>query len=128
MLRQITAFGVVGVAGFAVDAGMLYLAHWLGLGLILGRLVSYVTAATFTWALNRRYTFVSRQKHGLLQEWALFMLSQLAGAAFNLGIYAWLVTVSRLVASQPVIGVAAGSVAGMLVNFFAAKKFVFKEP
>jgi putative flippase GtrA len=121
------AFGVVGVAGFVIDAGTLYLARWLGLGLIFGRLVSYVTAATSTWALNRRFTFTSRQPQGALHEWALFMVSQLAGAACNLGAYAWLVTISTLIAAQPIIGVAAGSLSGMLVNFLVAKKFVFKE-
>jgi putative flippase GtrA len=127
LIRQMAAFGAVGVAGFLIDAGTLYLARWFGLGLLFGRLVSYVTAATFTWALNRRFTFSSRRTQGPLHEWAIFMFSQLAGAACNLGVYAWLVTGSALIASQPVIAVAAGSLAGMLVNFFVAKKFVFKE-
>lgn len=127
LIRQLFAFGVVGVLGFLVDAGTLYLARWLGIGLIIGRVVSYLTAATSTWALNRRYTFTSREDHGPLREWVLFMISQLAGAVFNLGLYGWLVTSSSVVAAQPVIGVAAGSLAGMLVNFFVAKKFVFKE-
>jgi putative flippase GtrA len=127
LIRQLFAFGVVGVLGFLVDAGTLYLARWLGLGLFLGRVISYSTAATSTWALNRRYTFTSGQNRGPFREWLLFMISQLAGAAFNLGLYGWLVTNSARVAAQPVIGVAAGSLAGMLVNFFVAKKFVFKE-
>ena len=127
LIRQLFAFGVVGVLGFLVDAGILYLARCLGIGLIVGRVVSYLTAATSTWALNRRFTFTSREDRGPLREWVLFMISQLAGAVFNLGLYGWLVTSSRLVAAQPVIGVAAGSLAGMLVNFFVAKKFVFKE-
>ncbi len=127
LIRQMLAFGVVGVGGFVIDAGTLYLARWLGSGLILGRLISYVTAATSTWALNRRFTFTSRQTQSLSHEWALFMISQLAGAAFNIGAYAWLVTTSTLVTAQPIIGVAAGSLAGMLVNFFVAKKFVFQE-
>ena len=127
LIRQLFAFGIVGVLGFLVDAGTLYLARWLGFGVILGRVVSYLTAATSTWALNRRYTFMSREDHGPLHEWVLFMISQLAGAAFNLGSYWWLVTTSNVVAAQPVIGVAAGSLAGMLINFFVAKRFVFKE-
>lgn len=126
LFRQMFAFGVVGIFGFLVDAGTLYLMRWFGSGLILGRVISYLTAATSTWALNRRYTFTSREERGPLREWLMFMVSQLTGAAFNLGLYAWLVTTSTVVAAQPVIGVAAGSLAGMLVNFFVAKKFVFK--
>lgn len=127
LIKQMFAFGVVGVFGFLVDAGTLYGVRWLGIGLILGRVISYLTAATSTWALNRRYTFASRGDHGPLREWVMFMISQLSGAAFNLGLYGWLVTTSAWVAAQPVIGVAAGSLAGMLVNFFVARKFVFKE-
>jgi putative flippase GtrA len=127
LLRQLLAFGVVGVIGFAVDAGILTLARRLGAGLIIGRVVSYLAAATCTWALNRRFTFVSRADQSPMREWLLFMFSQLAGAAVNLGLYAWLVSTSALVAGQPVIGVAAGSLAGMLVNFCVAKKLVFKQ-
>ncbi len=127
LIRQLLAFGVVGVIGFSIDAGTLYLARWLGAGLILGRIVSYLTAATSTWALNRRFTFTSREPQDPWREWALFMVSQLAGAAFNLGLYAWLVTTNGLIAAQPIMGVAAGSLAGMMVNFFVAKKFVFRE-
>jgi putative flippase GtrA len=127
LIRQLMAFGVVGVIGFSIDAGTLYLARWLGAGLILGRIVSYLTAATCTWALNRRFTFTSREAQDPWREWALFMVSQVAGAAFNLGVYAWLVTANGLITAQPIIGVAAGSLAGMLVNFFVAKKIVFRE-
>jgi putative flippase GtrA len=38
-----------------------------------------------------------------------------------------LVTTNALIAAQPIMGVAAGSLAGMMVNFFVAKKFVFRE-
>ena len=127
LLRQLIAFGVVGVIGFAVDAGVLTLARRLGAGLIIGRVVSYLSAATCTWALNRRFTFASRADQSRMRQWLLFMFSQLAGASVNLGLYAWLVSTSALVAAQPVIGVAAGSLAGMLVNFCVAKKLVFKQ-
>lgn len=126
LLRQILAFGLVGVIGFAIDSSVLYLARWLGLGLFLGRIASYTTAATATWALNRRFTFFSTQRSAMVREWFLFMMSQLSGAAFNLGIYWWLVSSSGRVAAQPVLGVAAGSLAGMAINFFVARKFVFK--
>ena len=124
---QLISFGLVGVIGFVIDAGTLYVARWMGIGLIVGRVLSYLTAATSTWLLNRRFTFASKSERRPLHEWALFMLSQLSGAVFNLGLYAWLVKTSTLVAAHPVLGVAAGSLAGMLTNFFVARKFVFKE-
>ncbi|MGH8576331.1 MAG: GtrA family protein, partial [Gammaproteobacteria bacterium] len=45
-------FGLVGTAGFVVDAAALTAAMaWLGLGPYGGRVVSYLAAATFTWAM-----------------------------------------------------------------------------
>ncbi len=126
VLRQFISFGIVGVAGFIVDAGVLYGALAAGLGLYAGRVVSYLTAATTTWILNRRYTFGGASGHSLIGEWARFVVSQLSGAAVNLSTYGLLVYFSPLVARNPVIGVAFGSIAGLLVNFIAARAYAFK--
>jgi putative flippase GtrA len=127
VLRQFISFGIVGVAGFVVDAGVLYCALAAGLGLYAGRIISYLTAATTTWILNRRYTF-GRSSGGrsLIGEWARFVFSQLSGAAVNLSTYGLLVYFSPWVARNPVIGVAFGSIAGLLVNFVAARSYAFK--
>ena len=54
-LGQFLRFGLVGTAGFVVDAAALTAAMaWLGLGPYGGRVVSYLAAVTFTWAMNRR--------------------------------------------------------------------------
>ncbi len=126
VLRQFISFGLVGVAGFVVDAGVLYCALAAGLGLYAGRIISYLTAATTTWFLNRRYTFGRASEGSLVGEWARFVFSQLSGAAVNLGVYGLLVYFSPLVARNPVIGVALGSMAGLCVNFIAARAYAFK--
>jgi putative flippase GtrA len=104
---------------------VLYLALSWGLGLYGGRAVSYMSAVSATWLLNRRYTFERTSGDNKLHQWARFVVSQLAGATINLGVYALLVHVSPLVAHEPVIGVAAGSLSGLLVNFSIARVFVF---
>ncbi len=127
VLRQFISFGIVGVAGFIVDAGVLYCALAVGLGLYAGRILSYLTAATTTWILNRRYTFGRAVGGSLIGEWARFVFSQLSGAAVNLGVYGLMVSFSPLAARNPVIGVACGSIAGLLVNFIAARSYAFKR-
>ena len=123
---QMLSFPIIGVIGFLVDAGVLYLALFCGLGLYLGRVVSYMAAVTATWLLNRRYTFAaSAATDNHLHEWARFVVSQLLGACINLGVYALLVHSSPLVHQHPVIGVGAGSLSGLLVNFSVARAFVF---
>jgi putative flippase GtrA len=125
--RQMLSFGLIGVIGFLIDAGVLYFALFCGLGLYAGRAVSYLAAVTATWLLNSRYTFAPTSGYNKIHEWARFAVSQLSGATINLGMYAVLVHTSPLVAHLPIIGVAAGSVCGLLVNFSVARAYVFDQ-
>jgi putative flippase GtrA len=120
-------FGVVGTAGFIVDTAGLYGALALGAGLYAGRVASYIAAATTTWALNRIWTFRSADQQGALgRQWALFLLVNLVGFAVNYGTYALLVGQVPFVAAHPILGVAAGSLAGMGGNFILSRRYVFR--
>ena len=128
MTKQLLSFSLVGIIGFFVDASTLYLAlHLLGADLYGGRAISYLAAATTTWALNRRYTFRDARSPGRLAEWARFLAANSVGGLVNYGTYALLVTVLPVAAAHPVLGVAAGSVAGLAVNFFLSRSLVFKR-
>jgi len=124
-LLQFSRFGIVGTIGFAVDAAVLYLGLAFGLGLYAGRALSYLAAATTTWALNRSWTFRGEGQHPALRQWVAFVLINLVGFACNYGTYAALVSSVEFVAQYPVIGVAAGSIAGMMGNFLLSRRFVF---
>jgi putative flippase GtrA len=124
-LLQFLRFGVVGTVGFVVDTAVLYAGLAAGLGLYGGRAVSYLVAATTTWALNRAWTFRGQGEGPAMRQWALFVVLNLVGFAFNYGTYAALVASVTLVAQHPVIGVAAGSLAGMMGNFLLSRRFVF---
>jgi putative flippase GtrA len=124
--RQFLSFAAVGVVGFVVDASVLYCAiQLLGAGLYGGRLLSYLTAATTTWALNRGYTFRTHRSRNRFAEWGQFLAANAAGGAVNYATYAVLVTASPVVAAYPVLGVAAGSLAGLCVNFTLSRYLVF---
>jgi putative flippase GtrA len=124
--KQLLSFSMVGAAGFIVDAAGLYFAmHVLGAGLYGGRVISYLVAATATWALNRRYTFRAQRSQNRLKEWGRFLAANTVGGLVNYVTYAALVTTDALSALYPVIGVAAGSVAGLTVNFCLSRFFVF---
>jgi putative flippase GtrA len=124
-MRRFLSFALVGVLGFLVDASVLYLGLTLGLGLRLGRVISYLVAVTTTWLLNRIYTFKAPSGRKLWAEWAQFSVSQLGGAAANLGVYYILIRESPLVVRFPVLGVAAGSLSGLAINYAVARVFVF---
>src|SRR2546423_510705 len=69
---ELLRFGVVGVIGFVVDAAVLTAAIALGLGPWLGRALSYLVAATTTFALNRAWTFRSAAQAQPVRQWATF--------------------------------------------------------
>ena len=124
-LLQFLRFGVVGTIGFVVDTAVLYAGLVLGLGLYSGRAVSYLAAATTTWALNRAWTFRGQGEGPALRQWLVFVAVNLVGFACNYGTYAALVGGVAFVAQHPVLGVAAGSLAGMTGNFLLSRRFVF---
>ena len=127
MIRQFLRFGLVGTIGFLVDAGTLALLLELGMGLYGGRVLSFLLAMTTTWVLNRRFTF--RDSHPeRAKQWARFALVAALGGAINYGVYAWMVSHLAQAAAWPTIAVAAGSLAGYLFNFTAARRFVFQRP
>lgn len=126
---ELLRFGTVGIVGFLVDAAVLTAGIALGTGPWLGRVLSYLAAATTTFGLNRAWTFRSAARpagrRGAARQWGLFLLVNLVGFACNYGTYAALLAGIPLVAAQPILGVAAGSLAGLLGNFLLARRFVF---
>jgi putative flippase GtrA len=125
LVGELFRFGAVGVAGFVVDSAVLTAGLALGLGPWLGRVVSYVIAASTTFALNRAWTYRSAPRDAVARRWAIFLAVNLVGFVCNYGAYAALMTGVPLVAANPVLGVAAGSLAGMVGNFLLSRRYVF---
>jgi hypothetical protein len=63
--------------------------------------MSYLCAVTATWALN------------------------LSGGAVNLLVYGTLVRTNAFCATHPIVGAGAGLIAGLVVTFEAAQRFVY---
>ncbi|MCQ9326674.1 GtrA family protein [Neisseria dentiae] len=125
-LRQIVLFGMVGGIGFIADTLVLYLLKGT-IGLYWARLFSFVAAVWVTWLLNRSFTFHEKRYRQWNQEFAYYFLCMIGGGMINLVVYILLVSQSAASAQYPIIGVAAGSIAGMVVNFLSAKFFIFKS-
>ena len=125
--KQFLAFSIVGTIGFVADAGILHLLlATTGFGFYLGRLISYLAAASVTWFLNRRFTFNDRSKTGRARQWGRFLLVNTSGGLVNYCLYSALVFGFVLFQEWPVLAVAVGSLAGLAVNFTASKYLVFK--
>lgn len=126
--REFLSFAVSGVIGFGVDVVVLYLLAPL-LGWYGARAVSFLAAATTTWAFNRRYTFAASASTGgrsILREYLGYLVTMTFGAVLNYGAYVltlhWVE--GRWAAA---LGVAMGSLAGMSANFLSARYLVFRS-
>jgi putative flippase GtrA len=128
-MRQFALFCVAGTIGFVVDAGIVQLlVSGLGADPYAARVVSFLCAVGATWAFNRRYTFVSTRDESASREALRYLGAMLAGFAVNYGVYAALVYAYPLVREWPVLGVAVGSGAGLVVNYLSSRFWVFRQP
>ncbi len=138
--RELLTFGLIGIGGLFVDmAALAFALHGLGLDFYAGRIFSYLMAVTFTWYMNRRFTFIGVSRRAALKQWAKFMAANGVGALVNYGAYVLVLQVGpRILAALgldtllgtllPYAGVAVGSLTGMVFNFVLSKFVVFRRP
>jgi putative flippase GtrA len=123
LLGQFGRFALAGALGLAVDVAVLYGAMALGADWVLGRLLSFVAAASFTWVANRRYAFAATASP--LREWARYLAGMAGGLLVNFLVYAMVHALLPPAWWAPGLAAACGSAAGLLVNFASAKFLVF---
>jgi putative flippase GtrA len=123
-------FGLVGAAGYVVDACVLALGinHW-GLDPYRGRVLSIAAAMIATWAGNRYFTFAARRARGSLgaiaQEGLKFAGANLVGAAASYGVYAALVAFAPSPFANPFLAQPVSVFGGMIFNFVLSRTLVF---
>jgi len=127
MTRQLFFFACAGVVGLIVDVAVLYALQGI-FGPFYGRAVSFLAAVLSTWLVNRLLTFSARHS-GLSRrrEFAVYLSLMLAGGAVNYMVYLVLVMKFPLVRDYLFLGVAAGSIAGMSVNFLTSRFVLFRR-
>ena len=126
--RQFVKFAFVGGVGFVVDVGTFFvMTHFLGLGLVIARVISsLVFGMTSTWLLNRYLTF--RDRGGsMLAQYLRFAAANIIGNLLNVGTHAALVENLAFFHRLPILGIVAGTFVGMVFNFTGSKYFVFRS-
>ncbi len=127
--RQLLHFALAGTLGFVVDAALVQgLVRFAGMDPYLARIPAVAAAILTTFAYNRAITFADRRSPRLLAEFGRYVLSCSAGLAANYAAYAAVLGGFPALRDWPVAGVAVGALAGMVVNFVAARYFVFARP
>jgi putative flippase GtrA len=126
VLPRFWRFALIGCVGYCVDVAVLYAATtWSHAGPYRGRLLSFVCAATVTWALNRRFTFHDMRSREHAKEWAKFVCLNGLGGAVNYAVYALFIYATASSPFAQAIGVALGSLSGLSINYFVSRHLVF---
>jgi putative flippase GtrA len=126
VLRQFLFFCIVGTVGFVVDStALLALTQFMGMHHLLGRVFSFLLAATITWTLNLRFTFRAVRR---ARSWLPYVLATSFGAVINITVYQVWVLLVGTTPTQLLIGVALGSISALFFNFLISRRIFAGRP
>ncbi len=125
-------FLAAGAVGFIVDSlTVLALVNGAGWRPLSARVVSILVAMTSTWLINRMWTFRSatsgKTASGIGAEFLAYCSVQLTGAVASYAVYAVVVTLVGQAPLHLMAAVSAGSASALLINYFGARKLVFRH-
>jgi putative flippase GtrA len=128
LLKEVSAFGLIGALAFAIDLGIFaWLAHY---GALKANFVSTVTSTAFAYVGNRHLSFSHRARTGLARETTFFFGINLIALAFSELVIALFVypldyahdSTTVFVVKVVTIGI------GTIFRFWSYKRFVFLHP
>jgi putative flippase GtrA len=127
LLKELSAFGVVGVINLAVDIGIFNGLHFgAGIGPLTSKVISTTVATTSAYFMNRHWSFSHRARTGLAREYMLFFV--LNGIALVMGLlvlgltrYGFGFTGKFSLNVANLVGIAFGTV----FRFWSYKRWVF---
>jgi putative flippase GtrA len=127
VLKELSAFGVVGGVCFLIDVGLFQVlyAH-LGTGAVTAKFVSTVVSMTVAYIGHRYWSFSHRARTGVRREYVLFAVINGATLVLGLGIVA-LVRYPLGQDGALVLQVAnlASIFLGTLIRYFSYRRWVF---
>lgn len=127
-MRSFIFFCFGGGIAFVIDAGLTQgLVSLFGGDPWSARAIAFPVAVTFTWFYNKTFTFPGRYSQPLWFQWSSYAATQIIGWLLNLGCYIAIVATSDIATKWPVIGVAIGSMVGLIANYLGAKHIAFRQ-
>jgi putative flippase GtrA len=129
LVGEFPAFAVVGAAGFLVHAALLaLLVRAFGTAPYAAWFPAFAASVLLTYLLHRRWTFRHRAGPAWRRELARYALLQALGALVNNGVFALALRAHPVFRAEPVLALAAGSGAAMVLNYLGARRLAFAHP
>ena len=124
---ELLLFSLAGVAGFLVDAGIVWVFTRAGVDPLTAQAVAFTVAVTVTWLLNRKFTFAHHASPNWIREWLHYVAANSVGAVVTNVVYMYLVLNISVFSRNPVSAVFVGAMAGLFFNFTTSRVFVFRK-
>lgn len=92
LIRQVFAFGIVGVSAFVIDYALLvFLTEVVGLHYLVSATISFTVSVIFNYLASMRYVFRHRQDRTRTFEIVVFLVGSLIGLGIN-DLFMWVCT------------------------------------
>ena len=127
LLKELSAFGVVGAACFVLDVGLFqFLYAGIGVGAVVAKLCSTLVSTTAAYLGHRYWSFSHRARTGLRREYSLFVAVNGVTLAMGLAIV-WFVRYPLGQESALVLQAAnvASICLGTVIRYFSYRVWVF---
>ena len=128
LLKEVTAFGLVGAVGFIIDIGLFNL--FFHDGQIVAKCISTTVATIVTYFGNRYFSFSHRARSGIGRETSVFFSINVLTLLFSLAVIAifeYPFGFKHHVLVMNLVNL--GTIAiGTLFRFWSYKRFVFLHP
>lgn len=126
LIQQFMKFGVVGVAAFVIDYGlMVALTELAGVEYLLSATISFTVSVIFNYLASMRCVFTHKEGLSRRREFIIFVVLSVIGLLINDGLM-WVGT-SLLGISYLITKIGATAIV-MVYNFITRKKFLDAGP
>jgi putative flippase GtrA len=128
LLKEITAFGMVGAVGFVIDVGLFNL--FFHQGQIVAKTISTLTATAVTYFGNRHFSFSHRARSGIGRETSIFLGINIITLIFSLlviAVFEYPLHFKHHLLAMNVVNIGTIGI-GTLFRFWSYKRFVFLHP
>jgi putative flippase GtrA len=127
LLKELSAFGVVGAICFVIDILLFQLlyAH-VGLGAVTAKCLATLVSMTMAYFAHRYWSFSHRARTGLRREYLLFVVVNGATLLLNVGAVAFVrYPLGQRGALALQVANLAGIAAGTVIRYLAYRRWVF---
>jgi putative flippase GtrA len=127
LLKELSAFGVVGAINFALDVALFQLMYVvIGADALVAKIVSTSVTTTTAYFMHRHWSFAHRERTGIRREYPIFFLVN----ALTLALSLVMIGVVRYPLGQTSVLVLqltniASIAIGTVIRFLAYKRWVF---